>query len=197
MNTLHHLRTKKIVLASKSPRRQELLKGLLLDFTIRTKEVDESFPAHLKAEEIVLFLAQKKADAFRLELQTDEVLITADTIVWVNNKVLNKAQNREEALEMLEQLNGATHQVYTGVCVMSQSETEVFFDSTDVTFDQMEREELEFYVDTFCPFDKAGAYGIQEYIGFVGIKSIEGSYFNVVGLPVQKLYSVLKKFATA
>jgi septum formation protein len=115
----------------------------------------------------------------------------------VNNKVLNKAQNREEALEMLEELNGATHQVYTGVCVMSQSETEVFFDSTDVTFDQMEREELEFYVDTFCPFDKAGAYGIQEYIGFVGIKSIEGSYFNVVGLPVQKLYSVLKKFATA
>lgn len=197
MNTLDHLRTKRIVLASKSPRRQELLKGLLVDFTIRTKEVDESFPAQLKAEEIVLFLAQKKAEAFRSDLQPDDILITADTIVWVNNKVLNKPQNREEALEMLEQLNGATHQVYTGVCVMSQSESEVFFDATNVTFDQMERAELEFYVDTFCPFDKAGAYGIQEYIGFVGIKSIEGSYFNVVGLPVQKLYGVLKKFTTA
>jgi septum formation protein len=193
MDTLLNLRKKKIVLASKSPRRQELLKGLQLEFTIRTKEVDETFPDHLKKEQIVLYLAQKKAEAYRADLQADELLITADTIVWVNDRVLNKAGNKEEALEMLRLLNGSTHQVYTGVSVMTAEKSRVFYDVTDVTFDQLGTEEMEYYVDVFRPFDKAGAYGIQEYIGFIGIKSILGSYFNVVGLPVQKLYQVLKE----
>ncbi|MFM7727695.1 MAG: Maf family nucleotide pyrophosphatase [Flavobacteriales bacterium] len=189
-----NLRNKKIKLASKSPRRQQLLGGLGLEFELWTKEVDEDFPQDLQREAIPLHLAAKKADAFRLEMQTDDLVITADTIVWIDNRVLNKPADRGEAIEMLRLLSGKIHEVYTGVSIMSIEKTELLWDCTRVHFATLSQQEIEYYVDHYAPFDKAGSYGAQDWIGLIGIDRLEGSYFNVMGLPVHKVYKVLQQF---
>ncbi len=189
---LLNLRNKKIVLASKSPRRQQLLKGLELDFEVRTKDVDESFPSELIAQEIPLFLSRIKADAFRDEMKTDEIIITADTIVWINEHVMNKPESRDEAVAMITELSGNMHFVYTAVSITSKDKQINFYDQAKVFFASLSQLEIAHYVDHYKPFDKAGAYGVQELIGYIAIEKIEGSYFTVMGLPVQKLYEALK-----
>jgi septum formation protein len=184
----------KIVLASKSPRRQFLLKELGLDFELRTLEVEEDFPETLAREEIPLYLCEHKAAAFYNDLADDELVITADTIVWINGKVMNKPADRAEAIAMLTELSGNVHQVYTGVCLQSLYKKAVFYDMTAVHFKTLSPDEIAYYVDKYQPYDKAGAYGAQEWIGYVAIDKIEGSYFNVMGLPVHKLYNELLKF---
>jgi len=193
MNQLPFLSRKKIVLASKSPRRQELLRGLGIDFELRTKEVEEDFPDTLKGGEIALFLANKKADAFLSDIASDELVITADTVVWVDGQVLNKAADRAEAYDMLRLLSGKTHEVITGVCLTTTDRRLAFTDITEVTFAELSDEEIYFYIDHYKPFDKAGAYGIQEFIGYIGVTQMKGSYFNVVGLPIQRVYEGLKE----
>lgn len=184
----------KIVLASKSPRRQFLLKELGLDFELRTKDVDEDFPEDLKREQIPLYLCEHKAAAFNDELAEDELIITADTIVWVNHRVLNKPADKVEAIEMLTELSGTMHEVYTGVCLLTKHKKRVFFDRTEVYFKELTEEEILFYIDSYSPYDKAGAYGAQEWIGYIAVDKIVGSYFNVMGLPVHKLYEQLRAF---
>ena len=184
----------KIILASKSPRRQYLLKELGIDFAIRTKDVDESFPANLKAQEIPLYLCQKKADAFQEELTDHTIVITADTIVWVENQVLNKPENFEDAVRMLQLLSGKMHEVFTGVCLKSKHKTKTFYAVTKVYFKILSQEEIEFYINNYHPYDKAGAYGAQEFIGYIAIDKIEGTYFNVMGLPLKELYENLLTF---
>lgn len=191
---LPNLANYKIILASKSPRRQQLLAGLELDFEVRTKDVDESFPPELQAEEIALYLSKIKADAFKAEMADNELIITADTIVWINHHVMNKPESREEALAMLSELNGNIHKVYTGVSITTGSKEVHFFDETEVEFMRLTPRELEYYFDNYNPVDKAGSYGVQELIGYIGIKKLDGSYFNVMGLPVHMLYDHLRKF---
>lgn len=185
-------------MASKSPRRHELLKGLGFDFEVRTKDVDESFSEELKGEEIPRYLSKIKADAFVDELNENEILITSDTVVWLGDGVFNKPGSSVEAVEMLVSLAGRKHEVITAVCLTSvngQSVKQVVFhDVTSVYFAPIERADIEWYVNIFMPYDKAGAYGIQEWIGYAGIDKIEGSFYNVMGLPTQKLYVELKKF---
>jgi septum formation protein len=190
----HELSTmnKKIILASKSPRRQELLRLMDLDFRIVLKEVDESYPDGLSPEDIALYIAKKKAEAFD-EMVTDEVVLTADTIVSIGDKILGKPENEEHAVEMLNLLSGNTHQVITGVCLFYKQEYHSFFDISDVTFRHMSDEEIRHYVSKYKPMDKAGSYGIQEWVGVTGIVKINGSYTNVVGLPTEKLYQALIK----
>jgi septum formation protein len=195
-----------IILASKSPRRQFLLKELGLCFEIRTKEVDESFPKKLKGRQIALYLCKKKAEAFKNELRSNDLLITADTIVWIGNKVLNKPAGYNEAVKMLQLLSGKMHTVYTGVCIALPSpvgdvpdsyregvRSKAFCVSTKVFFKKLTDKEIHFYVSNYKPYDKAGAYGAQEWIGYVGVAKIIGSYFNVMGLPVKELYEELMK----
>ena len=218
------------ILASKSPRRQYLLKELGLNFEVKTKEVDESFPENLNAQQIPLYLCEKKAKAFDEELQENTVVITADTIVWVNNQVLNKPVDYDDAVRMLNLLSGKMHEVYTGVCLRSKSKMKSFYAVTKVYFKKLSEEEIAYYVTNFKPFDKAGAYGAQEClpadvkpcsqeeivflnemgkaylnapnnskesqagIGFIGVEKIEGSYFNVMGLPLKELYEELLVF---
>jgi septum formation protein len=189
-----NLQNKRIKLASKSPRRQQLLQGLEVSFEVWSKEVDESYPEHLKREEIPLFLASKKADAFRSELSQGDILITADTIVWIDGQVLNKPTDREEAIRMIGQLNGNMHEVYTGVSIVSLEKTELLWDSTRVHFSVLEEREIAHYIDNYAPYDKAGSYGAQDWIGLIGIDRLEGSYFNVMGLPVHKVFQALKSF---
>ena len=184
----------KFVLASKSPRRQELLKGIVPEFDIMLRDTAESYPETLQGAQIVEHLAKLKASAFEGELAENQFLITADTIVWVDNQVLGKPKDRAVAIEMLHQLSGRKHTVYTGVCLKTTQKERVFSAATDVYFRQLSDDEIAYYVDTYKPFDKAGSYGIQEWIGYVGIERIDGSYFNVMGLPVQRLYQELKKF---
>lgn len=184
----------KFVLASKSPRRQELLKGIVPEFDIMLRDTAESYPDTLQGAQIVEHLAKLKASAFEGELADNQLLITADTIVWIDNQVLGKPQNRAVAIEMLRQLSGRKHTVYTGVCLKTTQKERMFSAATDVYFRQLSDDEIAYYVDTYKPFDKAGSYGIQEWIGYVGIERIDGSYFNVMGLPVQRLYQELKKF---
>ena len=184
----------KIILASKSPRRQQLLTGLELNFEVRTMDVDESFPAELQAEEIPLYLSKIKADAFKAEMADNELIITADTIVWINHHVMNKPESRDEALAMLGELSGSVHKVYTGVSITTKTKELHFFDETEVEFAILSSEELEYYFDKYNPIDKAGSYGVQELIGYIGIKKLNGSYFNVMGLPVHLLYEHLKDF---
>lgn len=193
MNKLSFLEKKKIVLASKSPRRQELLRGLGVDFELRTKEVEEDFPSHLQGGEIAMYLANKKADAFLNDLASDELVITADTIVWVDGQVLNKAADKAEAQAMLRLLSGKTHEVITGVCLTTIQRRIAFTDVTEVTFAVLSDDEIDFYIEQYKPFDKAGAYGIQEFIGYIGVTQLKGSYFNVVGLPIQRVYAGLKE----
>ena len=183
-----------IILASKSPRRQELLKSLNLDFEIRTKEIEEIFPPALYREEIPVFLSNLKAKAFEKEIGEKDLIITSDTIVWSENKQLGKPKDAAEAKEMLQSLAGKQHQVITAVTLFTVAKTKTFFESTNVFFKYLSEEEIDFYIQNYKPFDKAGSYGIQEWIGFAGIEKIEGDYFNVVGLPMHKLYLELNEF---
>ncbi|MES2382203.1 MAG: Maf family nucleotide pyrophosphatase [Bacteroidota bacterium] len=184
---------KKIILASKSPRRQELIKGLELNYEVFTYEVDETFPAELKAGNIVTYLAEKKSAAYPKPLGNDEILITADTIVWVNDHVLNKPESKQEAFAMLNEICGTTHHVYTGVCMKSNTESITFFDTSLVTINNLSDAEKCHYINNYKPFDKAGSYGIQDWFGYTAVEKIEGCFYNVMGLPVRKIYSELKK----
>lgn len=185
----------KLVLASNSPRRKELLAGLDLPFTIRViGDIDESYPEGLAATDIPLFLSKKKAEAYLSTLADDELLITADTIVWNDNQVLGKPKSENEAFDMLRALSGHTHQVITGVSLTSKRKQVSFSVVTDVTFSNLTEAEIHYYLEEFKPYDKAGAYGIQEWIGYIGVESINGSFYNVMGLPVQRLYRELRSF---
>ena len=183
-----------LVLGSKSPRRQELLAGMGFDFEVRTKDTDEDFPATIPLKEVPVFLAEIKANALVDELNKGEVLITSDTIVLLENEILGKPTSPENAKEMLQKLAGKSHEVITGVHLKSLEKSVSFSVSTNVFFKPLTPEMIDFYVENYKPFDKAGAYGIQEWIGFVGIERIEGSYFNVVGLPVAELWDALNNF---
>ena len=192
---LNNLEKYKVILASNSPRRKELLGGLGIAYEVKAMpDVDESFPTDLVSEEIPVYIAKKKVDAYKPIMQSDELIITADTIVWLDGIVMGKPKDAGEACEMLRRLSGRTHQVITGVGVTPIDKQVSFSTVTDVTFDELTEEEIEYYVTHFKPMDKAGSYGIQEWIGYVGVRSISGSYFNVVGLPIQRLYSELKRF---
>jgi len=183
-----------LILASGSPRRQQFFKDLDLDFEIRLKEIEEVYPNHLKAEEITNFLAQLKANAFEGELKAKDILITSDTIVWHQNQCLGKPKDYEDAFQMLQSLSNATHEVITSVCFKTVDKTETFFEVTKVTFQTLSAEEIRYYLDHYKPFDKAGSYAIQEWIGYVGISKIEGSYTNVVGMPMHGVYEKLNSF---
>ena len=180
-----------LLLASSSPRRKELLASLGLTFEVKVKDVHEDFPEHLKRAEVAEYLASHKADQYMEDL-CDEALIAADTIVCLGERILNKPADYAEAFEMLQALSGKRHEVVTGVCVLTRAQKTVFHDMTSVYFKTLSEAEIDFYITHYKPFDKAGAYGIQEWIGMIGIERIEGSYFNVVGLPVQKLYIQLQ-----
>ena len=181
----------KLILASGSPRRQQFFKDLDLDFEIRLKEIEEIYPSELKAEEITNYLAELKAKAFEGELKENEILITSDTIVWFNDKALGKPKDAQDAFANLKSLSNATHEVITSVCFKTSTKTYVLFEITKVTFNELSDEAIWYYIDNYKPFDKAGAYGIQEWIGFVGVSKIEGSYANVMGMPTDKVYEYL------
>lgn len=183
----------KIILASKSPRRQELLKLMDIDFRVVLKEVDESYPDGLTPAEIAVYIASKKAEAFDEDV-ADEIVLTADTIVAIDGLILGKPESREHAIEMLQRLSGKVHEVYTGVCLFYKGEYNKFYDRSEVFFRQLTDEEIISYVDEYEPYDKAGSYGIQQRIGLIGIERINGSYTNVVGLPTEKVYQQLKRF---
>ena len=185
----------RVILASNSPRRKELLSGIDIDYEVRTlSDINESYPDNLPNEEVAEFLARKKADAYFKSLVENDLLITADTIVLLENKILGKPLNKEDAKNMLRELSGQTHLVITGVCLTSKQKQVSFSDKTYVTFGDLTDQEIEYYVDKYNPLDKAGAYGVQEWIGYVGVEKIVGSYFNVMGLPIFKLYRELKQF---
>lgn len=192
---LENLNKYNVVLASNSPRRKELLQRLGVNFKVRTLYgIDERYPESLRGEDIVLYISRGKAAAYRSSMAPNELLITADTIVYQNGLVMGKPKDADEARAMLHRLSGQTHQVITGVTVVTALRTENFGVTTQVKFAPLSDEEIEFYINNYIPFDKAGAYGIQEWIGLVAVEEIKGSYFNVVGLPVQRLYQILKTF---
>ena len=191
---LKNLKDKKIILASNSPRRQELLSGLEVEFEIRLNPVDETIPPDLKAEYVAAYLSKLKSEAFVEQLTDNEILITSDTVVIENNHVLGKPKTEEEAFDMLKSLSGITHKVMTAVTLRSNSKSITIEDETLVTFRFLEEEEIWHYIKVYEPFDKAGAYGIQEWIGFMGVTKIEGSYFNVMGFPLHLIYKQLKKW---
>jgi len=184
----------RIILASRSPRRQQLLYELGLKFEVVTRSWTEKYPRHLKGAEIALYVAGGKAKAFQSEVKDNEIVITADTIVWCNNKVLDKPAGKADARKILREISGNTHEVITGVCLLSAVKQTSFFSSTKVTFSELSGEEIEYYITNFNPYDKAGAYGIQEWIGIAACSRIEGSYFNVMGLPVEQVYHELLRF---
>ena len=185
----------KYILASNSPRRKELLAGLGLDFEVRVIDgIDESYPSSLPACEVAQYIAEKKADAYRATLQADELIITADTVVIVGNDILGKPKDEADAVSMLREISGRTHQVTTGVCLLTASKQRSFSVTTDVTFKQLTDDEIRHYIKAYHPFDKAGAYGIQEWIGYIGVTGLNGSYYNVMGLPVQRIYTELQNF---
>lgn len=189
---LDNIKRYHVVLASNSPRRRELLAGLGIDYDVRVLPgIDESYPEGLQAEDIPVYISRKKADAYRPTLAADELLITADTIVWIDGRVLGKPRDAGDARRMLRCLSGKTHRVITGVTLLATGIDRSFAAVSDVTFDTLSDEEIDYYVDTFRPFDKAGSYGVQEWIGYIGVRSISGSYFNIMGLPVQRLYKEL------
>jgi septum formation protein len=191
---LDNLKMFQIVLASKSPRRKELLSGLGIGFTVQTLDTDESFPNDMNVDEVAEYLAIKKAQPFIASMDQSQLIITADTIVVVDNVVLGKASGYDEAYLMLEQLSGKAHRVLTGIGLFSKTKQVSFTSSSTVYFKKLSHEEIDYYITHFQPFDKAGAYGIQEWIGYIGVEKIEGSYFNVMGLPIQRLYEELRKF---
>ena len=189
---LNHLKNYDIILGSASPRRQELLKGLDIKFRILPNSVDEDYPSHIIGVDIPMYLAQKKAEAYTLDENT--LLITADTIVWLEGKVYGKPTDRNDARKMLKTLSGKMHQVITGVCIKTANRTKVFHVMTDVYFASISDTEIDYYLDHYKPYDKAGSYGVQEWIGYIGVERIEGSYFNVMGLPIQRLFNELKNW---
>lgn len=192
---LPNLSSYEIVLASQSPRRQELLAGLDIPFTVKViSGIEETYPDSLVGADVVLFLAKQKAAAYATLLTKKTLLITADTIVWCDGKMLGKPADEEDAKRMLSQLSGKVHTVYTGVCMRSKERQVVFSASTEVTFAKLTADEIEYYVQKYRPMDKAGSYGVQEWIGYVAVEHIDGSFYNVMGLPVQRLYSELKKW---
>jgi septum formation protein len=182
------------ILASKSPRRQELLRSLGVNFQVIANDVDETYPGNLIKEEIPVFLAELKSKSFIKNLKENDLLITADTIVWLNGEVLGKPENKEEAVRTLQKLSANEHQVISGVCLTSIHKQKSFFSISNVRFKNLSLPEIEYYVSEFSPLDKAGAYGIQEWIGYIGITQIEGSFYNVMGLPVQQLYTEIQNF---
>ena len=185
----------KYILASNSPRRKELLAGLDIDFEVRVlADIDESYPSDLPAGEVAEYISRKKAVAYRSLIHDDELVITADTIVVVDQEILGKPVDAADARRMLRLISGREHQVITGVCLPTTEKTHSFSVSTDVAFKQLSEEEISYYIEHYKPFDKAGAYGIQEWIGYIGVTSLHGSYFNVMGLPVQRIYAELQKF---
>lgn len=185
----------KIILASQSPRRRELLAGLGIPFEVRViEDIDEHFPEQLPASETALYIAKRKAEAYRGQIADDELIITADTVVIVGDEILGKPADEADALRMLRLLSGRTHQVTTGVCLMTTKMQRSFDVTTDVTFKTLTDEEIMYYVNRYKPFDKAGAYGIQEWIGYIGVTGLHGSYYNVMGLPVQRIYTELQAF---
>ena len=192
---LSNLKKYQVILASKSPRRQELLRGMGVDFEILTKETPEEYPADLSLDEVPKYLSLQKSLAFTdEELPNDYLLITSDTVVICEGEILGKPKDREDATRMLQLLSGKTHHVVTGVTVRSAEKTESFAVRSNVTFAELDDEEIDYYIEHCKPYDKAGAYGIQEWIGYVGISGLEGSFYNVMGLPTRKLYGVLKAF---
>ena len=192
---LSNLKKYQVILASKSPRRQELLRGMGVNFEILTKETPEHYPADLPLDEVPKYLSLQKSLAFTdEELPADFLLITSDTVVICEGEILGKPKDREDAARMLRLLSAKTHHVVTGVTVRSKEKTESFAVRSDVTFAQLDAEEIDYYIEQCKPFDKAGAYGIQEWIGYVGISGLEGSFYNVMGLPTRKLYQCLKSF---
>lgn len=189
------LKDKKVILGSASPRRKELMQGLGIEFTVDTgNSFEEMVPENLETTLIPEYMAKGKSDGFHRELSENEILITADTMVLCNGAILGKPKDKEDALRMLGMLQNNKHTVITGVCIRSNHKKRSFSASTEVFFDTLSEEELEYYVETCKPYDKAGAYGVQEWIGYIGINRIEGSYFNVMGLPVQRLYNELREF---
>jgi septum formation protein len=182
-----------LILASNSPRRQQLMRDTGFEFTIKVKDTNEDFPEIMPSEEVPAYLARKKAEAFRDEME-NQIILTADTIVVVDDEILNKPKDTTEATEMLKKLSGRQHQVITGVCVMTTESTETFIDITQVFFRELTDFEIDYYIKTCKPFDKAGAYGVQDFIGMVGIPRMEGSYFTVMGLPVHKVYEALRRY---
>ncbi|MEZ0182049.1 septum formation protein Maf [Flavobacterium oncorhynchi] len=180
-----------LILASGSPRRQQFFKDLDLDFEIRLKEIEEIYPPELKAVEITDYLAQLKADAFDGELNDNEILVTSDTIVWHNNKALGKPKNAEDAFQMIKSMSNATHEVFTSVCFKTKTSSTLINDVTKVTFADLSDEAILYYIENYKPYDKAGAYGIQEWFGFMAVAKVEGSYTNVMGLPTAKVYEYL------
>ncbi len=184
-----------IILASKSPRRKNLLSELNIDFKTNFKNnIEEKYPDNINNEEIAVFLAELKANAFITDLSNKDIVITADTIVLLNDNVMNKPKDKNDAIEMLTNISGKKHRVITGVCIISKEKKVSFSAKTDVYFRKLSNNEIVYYVEKYKPYDKAGAYGIQEWIGYIGVEKIEGSYFNVMGLPVQKLYDELMLF---
>ena len=185
------LKNYKIILASGSPRRQQFFKDLDLDFEIRIKEIEEIYPDHLKTHEITDYLAVLKANAFEGELLENEILVTSDTIVWHKNRALGKPKDYEDAFQILKTLSNETHEVITSVCFKTTKNSSVFHEITKVTFSTLSDESIDYYLKNYKPFDKAGAYGIQEWIGFIGVSKIEGSYANVMGMPTDKVFNYL------
>ncbi len=182
------------ILASKSPRRSQLLTMLGIEFEIKTKMVEEKYPDNLKKEEIPVFLAELKAKPLLAGLAENDLLITADTIVWKEGEIIGKPEDEKGAIKMLQKLSGAQHEVISGVCLSSAGKSKSFFTISKVKFKELTKSEIEYYISAFKPFDKAGAYGIQEWIGAIGITHIEGSFYNIMGLPIQKLYAEIQKF---
>jgi septum formation protein len=187
------LNSHRIILASRSPRRQQLLREMGLSFDVVIREFDESYPGHLSGSEIAEYISSRKAQSFKNEISSGEIVITADTVVWCDKQVLGKPVDLEDAVRMLNEISGNTHEVITGVSLIAKGKEVTFSESTKVTFEEMNPEEIRYYAEKYRPFDKAGAYGIQEWIGIIACSHIDGSYFNVVGLPVQRLYAELKK----
>lgn len=188
------LKNKTIILASNSPRRQHLLKQMDIDFEVQIRETDETFPENLKREDIAIYLCKKKAAAFGSDELCNIILIAADTIVWLDGKVLGKPSDNKDAVRILKKLSGQKHEVITGVCLKSDKKEISFFSCTQVYFKALNQDEIDHYIRQYKPFDKAGAYGIQEWIGYTGIFRIEGSYYNVMGLPTARLYEQLMEF---
>ncbi|MGB2128580.1 MAG: Maf family nucleotide pyrophosphatase [Flavicella sp.] len=183
-----------IILGSASPRRQQFLKDLHIPHRVQLFEVDEIYPEELKREQIPMYLSQLKAKPFESTLKVNELLITSDTIVWANEIALGKPKNAKEAFDTLRKLSGSVHEVITGVCLKSKTKEKIIHDTTKVYFTELTDDEINYYIENFKPYDKAGSYGIQEWIGYIGVEKIEGNYSNVMGLPLHKMYKTLKEF---
>ena len=191
---LDNLKKYRIILGSASPRRQELLRGIDIPFEVISKDVEESYPSSLTGVGIPMYLAEKKANAFSDMITDDTMVITADTIVLLEGKVLGKPSDKENARKMLQQLSGKTHQVITGVCITTKMRRRTFHTASEVRFAHLNEGEIDYYLEHYVPYDKAGSYGVQEWIGFIAVEQITGSYFNVMGLPIQRLYNELKRW---